>query len=90
MSKHEILFSSDLEEDTAQWETLLNAVIPAALTAEGVDLPCEVNVLLTDDEGIHAINLAQRGVDLPTDVLSFPMLELAPGRSEERRVGKEC
>ncbi len=79
MSKHEILFSSDLEEDTAQWETLLNAVIPAALTAEGVDLPCEVNVLLTDDEGIHAINLAQRGVDLPTDVLSFPMLELAPG-----------
>ena len=39
-------------------------------------------MLLTDDEGIHAINLAQRGVDAPTDVLSFPMGErdIATGR----------
>ena len=76
---HEILFSSDLEEDTAEIEALLNEVIPAALSAEGVDKPCEINVLLTDDEGIHAINLEQRGVDAPTDVLSFPMFDLKPG-----------
>jgi probable rRNA maturation factor len=38
-----------------------------------------VDVLLTDDEGIHAINLEQRQVDRPTDVLSFPMFDLAPG-----------
>ena len=43
-------------------------------------MPCEVDVLLTDDEGIHQINLEQRGVDAPTDVLSFPMFEFAPGQ----------
>ena len=76
---HEILFSSDLEENTAEIEALLNEVIPAALSAEGLDKPCEINVLLTDDEGIHAINLEQRGVNAPTDVLSFPMFDLKPG-----------
>ena len=36
-------------------------------------------MLLTDDEGIHQTNLEMRGVDRPTDVLSFPMFELSPG-----------
>ena len=44
-------------------------------------MPCEVDVLLTDDEGIHQINLEQRGVDAPTDVLSFPMFEFQPGEN---------
>ena len=51
----------------------------AALEAEGVDTPCEIDVLLTDDAGIHAINREQRGIDRATDVLSFPMNELLPG-----------
>lgn len=76
---HEILFSSDSEEDTAELEALLGQVIPAALEAEGVETPCEISVLLTGDEGIRAINLDQRGVDAPTDVLSFPMFDLKPG-----------
>ena len=58
---------------------LLQEVITAALAAEGVALPCEINVLLTDDEGIHQVNLDMRGVDRPTDVLSFPMFNLTPG-----------
>ena len=57
----------------------MRRVIPAALSIEGVTVPWEVDVLLTDDEGIHAINLSQRGVDAPTDVLSFPMFDLKPG-----------
>ena len=34
-----------------------------------------VNILLTDDENIHSINLETRDIDRPTDVLSFPMIE---------------
>ena len=53
--------------------------IVAALDAEGVDVPCEINVLVTDDNGIHEINLASRQIDKPTDVLSFPMFQFEPG-----------
>ena len=42
--------------------------------------PCEVDVLLTDDDGIHEINREMRQVDRPTDVLSFPEFELTPGQ----------
>ena len=39
-----------------------------------------MNVLLTDNEGIHQINLDTRGIDAPTDVLSFPMCDFSvPG-----------
>ena len=61
---NEIIIESELEEDTAACETLLRRVIPAALEAEGVGVPCEVDVLLTNDEGIRRINLEQRDVDL--------------------------
>lgn len=58
---------------------LVRSAARAALEAEGVFLPCEIGVLITDDTGIQRINLAQRGVDRPTDVLSFPLFQLAPG-----------
>ena len=77
--EHMVIIESELEEDTGPWEELLSRVIPAALEAEGVAVPCEVDVLLTDDAGIRQINLEQRQVDRPTDVLSFPMFELQPG-----------
>ncbi len=80
--KHEHLITIESDIDELQDEELfamLRETISAALDAEGVDLPCEVNVLLTDDEGIQEVNEQMRGVNAPTDVLSFPMLELAPG-----------
>ena len=58
---------------------LIRKVIRTALAAEGVDFPCEVDVLLTNDCGIHAINREMRQVDRPTDVLSFPEFDLTPG-----------
>ena len=42
-------------------------------------VPCEINVLVTDDQGIRAINKATRNIDKETDVLSFPMFTLEPG-----------
>ena len=88
--EHEILIESELERDEL-WAGLLRETISAALVAEGVAVPCEVDVLLTDDEGIHQINLEQRGVDAPTDVLSFPMFEFTPGQppAEEAEIDPE-
>ena len=76
---HEIIISSELEVETPAEEAMLLKVIPAVLEAEGVKVPFEVDVLFTDNGGIREINLEQRGVDAPTDVLSFPMFELTPG-----------
>lgn len=75
---HQIIFEAEVGVPDGL-ENLLNTVITAVLTAEQVDVPCEVNVLVTDDRAIHEINLDMRNVDRPTDVLSFPMFELTPG-----------
>ena len=58
---------------------LIQRAISAALREEKVPDDCEVSVLLTDNEGIHELNRDYRGVDRPTDVLSFPAHELSPG-----------
>ena len=57
----------------------LRRAIRMALEAEGVDFPCEIDVSLTDDEGIRLLNKEMRDIDRPTDVLSFPALMLTPG-----------
>ena len=59
--------------------SIIKKCINATLEAEGVKADCEINVLVTNDKGIHAINLASRQIDRPTDVLSFPMFQLEPG-----------
>ena len=61
---------------------LIRRTIRTALAAEGLTAPCEVDVLLTDDDGIHEINREMRQVDRPTDVLSFPEFELTPGQED--------
>ena len=59
--------------------SFIRRCIQQTLDAENITVPCEINVLVTDDRGIHAINSASRGIDRPTDVLSFPMFEFVPG-----------
>ena len=49
------------------------------LQEENIKIPCEINILVTNDKGIRAINSASRGIDKATDVLSFPMFQLQPG-----------
>ena len=63
--------------------SIIKKCINATLEAEGVTAACEINVLVTNDKGIHAINLASRQIDRPTDVLSFPMFQLEPGNPPE-------
>ena len=60
---------------------IIKKCIETTLAAEGITVPCEINVLVTNDKGIHAINLASRQIDRPTDVLSFPMFQLEPGNA---------
>ena len=58
---------------------IIHKCVEAVLSAEGVPVPCEINVFVTNDNGIQAINSASRNIDKPTDVLSFPMFQLEPG-----------
>ncbi len=80
MKRHYIPVTADVPGVNDGTRSFIRRVIRTALRAEGVDFPCEVDVLVTDDRGIHAINLDMRGVDSPTDVLSFPEFELSPGQ----------
>ena len=59
--------------------SLIKKAINMALAAENVRENCIINVVLTDDEGIRAVNLSERNIDSATDVLSFPANELTPG-----------
>ena len=54
-----------------------------ALQYQGVDIPCEINVLVTNNDTIREINAASRNIDAPTDVLSFPSFEFIPGELPE-------
>lgn len=58
---------------------IINRCVDAVMKAEGVAVPCEINVLVTNDSGIRAINQASRQIDKATDVLSFPMFQLEAG-----------
>ena len=58
---------------------VLCRTVKTALAAEGVEPSCEINIMLTDDEGIREVNRTMREIDRATDVLSFPMFDLTPG-----------
>ena len=59
---------------TPALRALVKKAIKAALDYEHFDYPAEVSVTFTDNEGIHMLNREYRGIDRPTDVLSFPLI----------------
>lgn len=63
--------------------SLVVKVIELALTTEGSSAQVEVSVALVDDDYIQDLNRRFRGLDRPTDVLAFPMLEELPGVNGE-------
>lgn len=58
-----------------RFKEVVNEIIEAALDYIDCPYECELNVIFTDNEGIHEINKEFRDIDAPTDVLSFPMIE---------------
>ena len=77
--RHYIPVTADVPGGDEKKCALIRKAIRTALASEGVDFPCEVDVSVTSDKGIHQINLDMRQVDRPTDVLSFPAFDLKPG-----------
>lgn len=59
---------------------LIKEIVMQCLRDEGFSIGCEINILLTDDESIQVLNMQYRGIDRPTDVLSFPMAEVKRGK----------
>jgi probable rRNA maturation factor len=56
-------------------EDVAGKVINETLEYENCPYEVTVDVLLTDNDGIHAMNNEFRGIDRPTDVLSFPNVD---------------
>ena len=72
-------------------EKLLGRVADACFAAEGVK-GAGFCIRIVDDEQIRALNLDMRGIDSPTDVLSFPTVAYPEGKTARdcpRRVSRE-
>ena len=77
MALHSVLVSGEVPYP--KWAArLVKRCIRTVLRLEGVRIPCEVNVLFTDDAGIRALNRELRDTDRVTDVLSFPAFNFRP------------
>ena len=57
------------------YKALAEKIVEYCLDYANFPYEAEVNLTLTNNEGIHAINKEFRQIDRPTDVLSFPMLD---------------
>jgi len=68
--------AASAEAQTEAWMAMLEQLLRHAGELENVDTGI-VTLTLTDDEGIRELNKQYRGLDKPTDVLSFPMRESA-------------
>ena len=62
-------------EFTDKLQELMQLVCDEALRYEECDFDAQISITLTDNDEIQVINSEHRGIDKPTDVLSFPMLE---------------
>lgn len=55
-------------------QEIVDAVMTETLDGEKCPYEVQINVLITDNEGICEFNRQHRQIDAPTDVLSFPMI----------------
>ncbi len=60
-------------------DALAQQAVDASLAELDLDGNSELSLLFTDDARIRVLNRDWRGKDKPTNVLSFPAFEVAPG-----------
>jgi probable rRNA maturation factor len=72
----EVLVVADCWHDEPDAETVIQRAVAAAAKTVDQDVgEAELAVMLTDDAGIRTLNSNWRGIDKPTNVLSFPALQ---------------
>ncbi|MNO53228.1 Endoribonuclease YbeY [compost metagenome] len=78
-----IVWNNEQEEYPISDEliALLESILQKAGEAEGID-EGEVDLTFVNNERIHELNLEYRGIDRPTDVLSFAMNETGEDEPE--------
>ena len=69
----------EIEPCIPELESFLRSVADACFRVEGIE-GAGFAVRIVDDAAIQALNRDMRGVDRPTDVLSFPMFHFTPGQ----------
>ena len=72
-------FDTEHAPEGAGYCELIEYAVRGALSHLGFDRDCSVSVTLTDDAHIRELNCEYRGIDRPTDVLSFPMYSFSDG-----------
>jgi probable rRNA maturation factor len=72
----EVLVVADGWQSQPDAEAVIHRAVAAAAEMAGTDVgDAELAIMLTDDAGIRTLNLNWRGIDKPTNVLSFPALQ---------------
>jgi len=61
-------------------EELIKRTVDYCLQFEKFDVPSEISILLVDNKRIRSLNKEFRNIDLATDVLSFPMVDICEGK----------
>lgn len=87
----DILIAAPCWQDAQEAEAVVRrAIAAAAAMIEMPEGPTEVAIMLTDDDSVRTLNRDWRGLDKPTNVLSFPAAwqdEPAPGTDAPQMLG---
>ncbi|MGM4930671.1 rRNA maturation RNase YbeY [Tardiphaga sp. 619_E2_N8_5] len=79
----EVLVVADCWSAEADADAVIHRAIEAAAAMVDTDTAdAELAIMLTDDAGIRTLNQNWRGIDKPTNVLSFPALQPPEGADE--------
>jgi probable rRNA maturation factor len=80
----EVLVVADCWQTEPDAEAVIHRAIEAAAEFADADVgAAELAIMLTDDSGIRTLNSNWRGIDKPTNVLSFPALQPPAGTTSD-------